>query len=205
MATLQDIELLHLGGRGGTGIVDCDDTRLLSSSISTRCTTMGIGLSLTIMPHGTRRRSAPSGPPALPLPSSAPTEHQPPPLPQFHPFQPLQHPHVLPGHPPIAGQYPNLAGLAMNAPHYQPYGGTPYYPPVYPPPHFIPGPGQVQPWDHASGYFPVPPSPASHLVAAHLGPGNGGPPPPAAPVQGTPAHANRTKKYPNKLVREGGK
>lgn len=187
----------------------------ISTQVQRRCPQ-----SLTIiMPRGTRpsRRSAPSGPPALPLPPSAPTDSdhqslQAPTLPQFHGFQPPLHPHVFPGQP-IAGQYPgpNLAGLAMNAPQYQPYG-APYYPPqaVYPPSQFIPGPGQVQPWGHA-GYFlghPVPPSPAapaSHLAATHLGPGNNGLPPPVAPVQGTPGHANRTRKYPNKLVSEGGK
>ena len=197
VATSQDIELsLGWAGRMGgaaRGLSNCDDTRLLSSSISTPCTTLGIALSLTIMPRGPSRRSAPSGPPALPLPSSAPTEHQPLQAP-FHAFQPLHHPHVLPGHP----------GPAMNVPHYQPYG-PPYYPPAYPPPQFLPGPGQIQPWDHAPSYFPghpAPPNPASHLVAAHPGPGNFGPPPPGPAA---PAHANRTRRYPNKLLGEGGK
>lgn len=165
-------------------------------------------------------QNASSGPP--PPPSSAPMEEQhqalhAPSFPPFHGFQPPQHPLILAGHPPLAGQYPNGPGLAMSLPHYtQPYG-APYYPPAYPR-EFISGPGQLQPWDHA--YFPshlVPPVP--HPVATHPGPDNDVCLPisaTGAPAEGTRARGKRAtqattpttqraRAYLNTWLGEGGK
>ena len=151
----------------------------------------------------------------------------PPPMVHHQPFQlppppPFQHPYAQPlvGHAPAApvgSQFHDnhISGLPVNAPQgFAQHYGAPFYPPYAPVgpiqyPHFGPGPGQLQPWDYTRHFMgrmlgPVTPT--------HVPPEAGGPvvedtrtlsgmhgPTAAPPTQVVP-----TKKYPNKLIAEGG-